>query len=204
MNGFSKRFFDLLFSSSILLVGFPIFFLIALAIRCTSRGPVFYSCWRIGKHGQRFRCWKFRTMHPEAEVLLPSLLSNNPGYLSEWNLFFKLKSDPRVTYVGKWLRKTSFDELPQFWNVLRGEMSVVGPRPLTEFEVSKYLGDRQKKILSMRPGMTNIWVISGRNDLSYEERIRLEELYVDRHSLRLDLRIIIKTIYIIFSQNGAY
>jgi undecaprenyl-phosphate galactose phosphotransferase len=139
-----------------------------------------------------------------AEQELKSLLEKNSALKQEWETFFKLKNDPRVSAIGKFLRKTSLDELPQFWNVLKGDLSVVGPRPVTQEEVEKYYGKRATKILSVRPGLTGIWQTSGRNLLTFEERTNLEESYVDRQSLGLDLRIIIKTIPMIFFAKGAF
>lgn len=139
-----------------------------------------------------------------AEQKLKSLLEENADLKQEWETFFKLKNDPRVSAVGKFLRKTSLDELPQFWNVLKGDLSVVGPRPVTEEEVQKYYGERAAKILSVRPGLTGIWQTSGRNLLTFEERTKLEESYVDQQSLTLDLRIIFKTIPMIFFAKGAF
>jgi undecaprenyl-phosphate galactose phosphotransferase len=139
-----------------------------------------------------------------AEQKLKSLLEENTDLKQEWETFFKLKNDPRVSAVGKFLRKISLDELPQFWNVLKGDLSVVGPRPVTEEEVQKYYGERAAKILSVRPGLTGIWQTSGRNLLIFEERTKLEESYVDQQSLTLDLRIIFKTIPMIFFAKGAF
>jgi exopolysaccharide production protein ExoY len=200
----SKRFFDIVFSIFALALGAPVFILCMLAVRLTSRGTFFYSCQRVGKDGRVFRCWKFRTMVEGAEKLLPVLLASNNSFLHEWNTFYKLKSDPRITAVGKWLRKTSLDEIPQFWNVLRGEMSIVGPRPLSQEEVASHLRGPSKKILSLRPGITGLWAISGRNEIPYDRRITLEKHYVETRSFFLDLAIIAKTAVSMFVPKGAY
>ncbi len=143
-------------------------------------------------------------MFCDAEAKLQVLLASNHSLMEEWRTFYKLKEDPRVTSLGKWLRKTSLDELPQFWNVLKGEMSIVGPRPLSENEVRDYLGEKAAKILSLRPGLTSIWTVSGRNLLTYEERIALEESYVDQQTFRLDCFLILKTILTMILPKGAY
>lgn len=200
----SKRFFDILFSSLVLVLGAPVFLLCALLIKSTSSGPLFYACKRIGKEGRVFRCWKFRTMVEGAEKLLPVLLASNSSLHHEWKTFYKLRSDPRITAVGKWLRKTSLDELPQFWNVLRGEMSVVGPRPLSQEEVTLHLKEKKQKLLSFRPGITGLWAVSGRSEIPYAKRIALEEEYIDRNSFWLDLSIVGKTAVSIFLPRGAF
>ncbi len=200
----SKRFFDIIFSSLAILFFLPLCLVIAILIRASSPGPIFYASKRVGKNGCLIFCWKFRTMCINAEQELKSLLEKNSALKQEWETFFKLKNDPRVSAIGKFLRKTSLDELPQFWNVLKGDLSVVGPRPVTQEEVEKYYGKRATKILSVRPGLTGIWQTSGRNLLTFEERTNLEESYVDRQSLGLDLRIIIKTIPMIFFAKGAF
>lgn len=199
-----KRLFDIIFSSLAILFFLPLGIIVAFLIKLSSSGPIFYASKRVGKNGHSIFCWKFRTMCLNAEQKLKSLLEENTDLKQEWETFFKLKNDPRVSAVGKFLRKTSLDELPQFWNVLKGDLSVVGPRPVTEEEVQKYYGERAAKILSVRPGLTGIWQTSGRNLLTFEERTKLEESYVDQQSLTLDLRIIFKTIPMIFFAKGAF
>jgi undecaprenyl-phosphate galactose phosphotransferase len=200
----TKRIFDILFSLGAIIFFFPIGLVAALLIKLTSPGSIFYSSQRVGKDGQPIFCWKFRTMHQDADKKLVQLLSENPKLKNEWDTYFKLKDDPRVSTIGKILRKTSLDELPQFYNVLKGDLSVVGPRPVTEKEIQKYFGSKASKILSVRPGLTGIWQTSGRSLLTFEERIRLEESYIDRQSLSLDLRIICKTIPAMFFTKGAF
>jgi undecaprenyl-phosphate galactose phosphotransferase len=143
-------------------------------------------------------------MYPDADKKLQEILQQNPKLQEEWNTYFKLKDDPRVTSIGKFLRKTSLDEFPQFWNVFRGDLSVVGPRPVTEEEIKKYFGEKASKILSVRPGLTGIWQTSGRSLITFEERVQLEESYIDKQSLGLDLVIICKTIPAMFFTKGAF
>jgi undecaprenyl-phosphate galactose phosphotransferase len=200
----SKRIFDALFSLGAILFFLPLGIAIAALIKITTSGPIFYSSKRVGKGGQPIECWKFRTMYLDADKKLLEILQENPKLKKEWDTHFKLKDDPRVSGIGKILRKTSLDELPQFWNVLKGDLSVVGPRPVTEEEIKKYFGTKAAKILSVRPGLTGIWQTSGRSLLTFEERIRLEESYVDRQSLAFDLKIIFKTIPMIFISKGAF
>jgi exopolysaccharide production protein ExoY len=200
-----KRGFDILFSLLCLVIGAPIFLLIALAIFLTSRGKVIYAHQRIGRGGKSFRCYKFRTMYANAEQKLKDLLATHPHLREEWERTYKLKKDPRVTPIGSFLRKTSLDELPQFWNVLKGDLSIVGPRPVVQEEVDKYFGVKAYKILSIRPGLTGPWQVSGRSDIGcYQKRIQLDEHYVDNHSFLLDLKLIAKTIPAMISSKGAY
>lgn len=199
-----KRIFDFFFSLSVLLFGMPVFLLIAVAVRCSSKGKIIYSHERIGRGGVPFKCYKFRTMYPDADLILSEILQNNPKKLQEWNQTHKLKDDPRITPIGTFLRRTSLDELPQFWNVLKGDLSVVGPRPVVKDEVVKHLGPKAYKILSIRPGLTGIWQVTGRSNISYAKRIFLDELYVDTRSFLLDLKLILKTIPSMVTAKGAY
>ncbi len=200
-----KRGFDLLFSLSCLFIGAPIYLLIALLIFLTSPGKVIYSHERMGRGGKIFRCYKFRTMYADADQRLKEILANYPLLREEWERTYKLKKDPRVTPFGSFLRKTSLDELPQFWNVLKGDLSVVGPRPVVKQEVEKYFGVKAYKILSIRPGLTGPWQVSGRSDIScYQTRLQLDEYYVDHQSFLLDLKLIAKTIPAMLFSKGAY
>lgn len=199
-----KRIFDIAFSLSALLFCLPIFLLISLAIRISSKGRAIYSHERMGRGGKSFRCYKFRSMYANADQRLHQLLEQNPELKKEWDATRKLKKDPRITPVGKFLRKTSLDELPQFWNVLKGDLSIVGPRPVVQEELLHFFGEKAYKILSMRPGLTCIWQVSGRNDTSYSKRVQLDEHYVDNHSLLLDLKLILKTIPSMIFSRGAY
>ena len=200
-----KTIFDLFFALIILVVGFPIFIIIALLVKLSSRGPIFFLQKRIGKNKKSFNCIKFRTMHPEAEDILENLIINNEAFRKEFEETHKLKNDPRITNIGKFLRKTSLDEIPQFLNVIKMEMSIVGPRPIVKKEILKY-GKSYKKVISIKPGITGLWQVSGRNNLSYKRRVTLDCLYVDNMSPIIDLRIIIRTFGVIFFPNdrGAY
>ena len=200
-----KTIFDLFFSLIILIAGFPIFMIIALLIKLSSRGPIFFLQERIGKNKKTFNCIKFRTMHPEAEDILDNLIKNNEKLRKEFEETHKLKNDPRITNIGKFLRKTSLDEIPQFLNVIKMEMSIIGPRPIVKKEIQKY-GESYTKVISIKPGITGLWQVSGRNNLSYKRRVNLDCLYVDNISPLLDLRIIIRTFGVIFFPNdrGAY
>ena len=199
-----KRIFDLFFAGFVLFFFSPLFLLIALFVITTSKGPILYKHVRIKKGGEPFVCYKFRTMKRNSDALLKKILSNDPKKQQEWKKFFKLKKDPRITRIGKFLRKTSLDELPQFWNVLKGDLSVVGPRPVLKQEVTEYYKDLAPKILSVKPGLTGLWQVSGRNRLSMEERVRLEASYVDKQSIWLDLCLIAKTIPVMLFSKGAY
>lgn len=199
-----KRTFDILFSAAALIVLSPLLVLIALLVKCTSRGPIFYSHQRVGRGGRKFRCYKFRSMYRNPDQLLREILASDPQLRAEWDEHQKLKEDPRITPVGKVLRKTCLDELPQFWNVLKGDLSIVGPRPVVEREIIRFIGPRAARILSIRPGLTCFWQVSGRNDIPYEQRIALDEQYVRDRSMRTDLKLIAKTIPAMFSSRGAY
>ena len=200
-----KTIFDLFFALIFLVVGSPIFISIALLVKLSSRGPIFFLQKRVGKNKKTFNCIKFRTMHPEAEDILENLIINNEALRKEFEETHKLKNDPRITNIGKFLRKTSLDEIPQFLNVIKMEMSIVGPRPIVKKEILKY-GKSYKKVISIKPGITGLWQVSGRNNLSYNRRVTLDCLYVDNMSPIIDLRIIIRTFGVIFFPNdrGAY
>ncbi len=200
----TKRLFDIVFSLAVLILGSPIFLICALAVKLSSRGPTFYAHVRVGRQGKYFDCLKFRTMHFDADLELKKLLASNPLLMREWKAYYKLKTDPRITPIGRWLRKTSLDELPQFINVFKGDMSLVGPRPLTQDEVVHYLKDKASKILSVRPGLTTLWIVKGRNQFTLQERIELEEFYVDHRNFFLDLRLIIQTVIRMIFPKGAY
>ncbi len=200
---FGKRVFDLFFASFALLFFSPFFLCISFFILATSKGSIFYKQVRIKKGGKPFVCYKFRTMRQNSDALLRQILHSDPRKREEWKKFFKLKKDPRITPIGKFLRKTSLDELPQFWNVLKGDLSIVGPRPVLKQEVEEYYKDLAPKILSVKPGITGLWQVSGRSQLNMEERVRLEASYVDRQSFWLDLFLIAKTIPAMLFPKGA-
>jgi exopolysaccharide production protein ExoY len=164
--------------------------------------PVFFGHYRVGLDGKLFRCLKFRTMYRESEQMLAKLLRDDPVARAEWQRDQKLTNDPRITPLGHFLRRTSLDELPQLFNVLRGDMSLVGPRPITVAELTRY-GRVRWHYLSVRPGMTGLWQVSGRNNTSYEERVALDQHYVEKRSLWMDVRILVKTIGVVVARDGA-
>ena len=199
-----KRVFDIGFSLTVLFFMAPLMGLIALIVKISSKGDIVYAHERLGRGGKPFKCYKFRTMYQDAETRLKDILASNPELNKEWDLNHKLKNDPRVTPVGRLLRKTSLDEFPQFWNVLKGDLSVVGPRPVVRYEIIHHYGPHAAKILSIRPGLTGLWQVSGRSDTSYAYRIKLDEQYIASQSFLLDLKLILKTISCIFFPHGAY
>ena len=200
-----KNLLDFSFSLFFLIASLPFFLMISLLIKLSSRGPIFFFQERIGKNNIPFKCIKFRTMHPEAKDILENLLINDKKLKMEFEQTHKIKNDPRITTIGKLLRKTSLDELPQFINVLKNEMSIVGPRPIVNKEKKKY-GNNFKKVLSVKPGITGLWQVSGRNNLTYKTRIKLDLNYVDNHNFLMDIRIITRTIGVILFplDRGAY
>lgn len=204
-----KRAFDIVFSSIALLLGAPLFLLLAIAIKLDSKGPIFYRHRRIMATGREFYCLKFRTMVVDAEQQLETLLRENPESRAEWERHYKLKKDPRITRIGRFLRRTSLDELPQFINVLKGEMSVVGARPIVGKELEEYYkgnGEQSAgRYCSMKPGITGPWQVIKRSDMvNYQERVELDDWYVLNYSLRTDLKIIAKTVICMFTGKGAY
>jgi exopolysaccharide production protein ExoY len=198
-----KRALDLLLAITALILLSPLLLLVAMIVKFSDRGPVFYSHTRIGFGGAPFGCLKFRTMKTDASAQLAELLQNSAAARSEWEATRKLKDDPRITAVGDILRRSSLDELPQLFNVLRGEMSLVGPRPITAEELPRY-GEHIWAYMAVRPGLTGHWQTSGRNDVSYEHRVSLDVHYLNNWSLGRDLIIIAKTIPALFSQRGSY
>jgi len=204
-----KRTFDVIFSIFILTLTSPLMLVIMAAIKLDSRGPVLYRHRRIMATGREFSCLKFRTMEVDADKKLDRLLAENPELKAEWEKNYKLKNDPRITRVGRFLRRTSLDEFPQFINVLRGEMSVVGARPIVGRELEEYYkgSDEQSagRYVSMKPGITGPWQVTRRNDIDdYRERVELDDWYVLNYSLWYDIKIIFKTIRCMFSGKGAY
>ena len=200
-----KRVGDLFFSSFVLLIGLPLFLLIAFLVKVSSPGPVFFVQQRVGCNHTSFGCIKFRTMSVDAEDSLSRVLAQSPLMKKEFESDFKLKKDPRVTPIGKILRRSSLDELPQFINIIRGQMSLVGPRPIVEKEISRY-GEFMEKVLSVRPGLTGLWQVSGRNNLTYEQRVSIDYQYVNSFSFLIDLMIILRTfgVLLIPKDRGAY
>lgn len=177
----------------------PVFLIISIIIKLDSKGPVFFKHKRIGKNGKMIGVYKFRSMVINAEELIKNF---TPEQKAEYEKNFKLDNDPRITKVGKILRKTSLDELPQLINILIGNMSIVGPRPIVTGEIDKY-GDQKDKFLSMTPGLTGYWQASGRSDVEYDERIQMELYYIDHCSLWLDIKIIFKTFFAVIKREGA-
>lgn len=200
-----QRGFDILFASVALLLTAPLMLVVLLAVKASSPGPVMFRHQRMGRGGRPFTCLKFRTMVVGAEEILRRMLAEDPERRAEFEADYKLHDDPRVTRVGRWLRRTSLDELPQFWNVLRGDMSVVGPRPVVADELPRY-GAWQSLLLSVRPGITGLWQISGRNDIDYAERVALDVRYVRARSLPGDILIVLRTVWsmVMVRSNGAY
>jgi lipopolysaccharide/colanic/teichoic acid biosynthesis glycosyltransferase len=177
--------------------------LVALAIWCQDRGPVFFAHRRIGRHGRRFSCLKFRSMAIDAPERLRDVLAADSEARAEWERDHKLRNDPRVTQLGVFLRKTSLDELPQLINVVRGEMDLVGPRPIVDGEIVKY-GSRFKHYCSVNPGITGLWQVSGRSDTSYRSRVAMDCLYARSKSLPLDLWILLATVPAVLLRKGSY
>ncbi|NIZ18952.1 sugar transferase [Entomospira culicis] len=198
-----KRLFDLFFALLFLLLLSPLLILISVAIKIASgNAPIFYGHQRLGKNGVIFTCWKFRTMIPKAQEKLQDILQNDPTLAQEFNQTQKLKRDPRIIPgIGHFLRRSSMDELPQFFNVLKGQMSIIGPRPITPSELNHY-GEHQALFLSVLPGITGLWQTSGRNNLSYQSRVNLDIYYIRHRSLWLDLNIVLKTLITIIKGSG--
>jgi lipopolysaccharide/colanic/teichoic acid biosynthesis glycosyltransferase len=180
----------------------PLMALVACLIWQRDGAPIFFGHYRVGHDGKMFRCLKFRSMRRDAPAALAALLSRSPEAREEWQRDQKLLDDPRVTGIGRFLRRTSLDELPQLFNVLRGEMSLVGPRPITVGELTRY-GRARWHYLSVRPGITGLWQVSGRNDTTYDERVALDRQYVERRSGWLDALILLKTVRVVLLRHGA-
>ena len=198
-NFYLKRLLDSIVSAAVLILGSPVYLLIALAIKLESSGPVFYTAERVGQNGRPFRMYKFRSMHEDADKLRAALADHNQAD----GPLFKIANDPRRTRVGAWLRRLSLDELPQFWNILRGDMSLVGPRaPLAE-EVDQY-EEWQRKRLSVKPGLTGLWQVNGRSNVPFEEMVMMDIYYIDNWSFGLDVNLILRTIPAVVGRDGAY
>ena len=200
-----KRIGDIIFSLIVLTLGSPIFILIAILVKLSSPGSVFYIQKRVGRNYREFGCIKFRTMYKDADDLLPNLLEKYPLMRKEFEKDFKLRQDPRITKLGRFLRRSSLDELPQFFNVLKGEMSVVGPRPIVSNEIIKY-SLFMEEVISVRPGLTGLWQVSGRNNLSYKKGVKLDLLYARNRNFLLDVEIIILTLGVLLfpMDRGAF
>ena len=201
---FIKRFVDIVAGlvGIIILIPLTIGIYIARKILKEDEGPIFYDQLRIGKNGKHFKIYKYRTMVMGADEKLEAYLEENEDAKKEFEKNQKLKNDPRITKLGNFLRKTSVDELPQLINVLKGEMSLVGPRPIVDREVPLF-GDKMKIVHSVKPGITGYWAVNGRSDTSYEDRIEMETFYAENYSLKLDLQIILKTVNTVLKKEGA-
>ena len=198
-----KRALDMLGAGTLLLVAAPALLLLALLVRADG-GPAFYAHERVGRGGRRFGCLKFRSMVVDSQSRLAALLEADPDVRAEWEATRKLRDDPRVTRIGRFLRATSLDELPQLLNVLRGEMSLVGPRPVVAAELAAHYGTAAEHYLSVRPGITGLWQVSGRSDTSYDTRVALDTQYATNPSIWTDLRILLRTPAIVVLRRGAY
>ncbi|SHF61148.1 undecaprenyl-phosphate galactose phosphotransferase WbaP [Vibrio gazogenes] len=199
---FVKRLFDIVGSATLLVLLAPFFLFIAWRVS-RDGGSVTYGHERIGLNGKKFNCLKFRSMVMNSQELLDELLATDPAAKAEWDQWFKLKQDPRVTSIGRFLRETSLDELPQLWNVLKGEMSLVGPRPIIDEELQRY-GDDADYYLCAKPGVSGLWQVSGRSDTDYKTRVYLDCWYVKNWSLWNDIVILFKTVHVVFRRDGAY
>lgn len=193
LGGASKRFVDIVVSSLALVALFPLMAMIAVLILLILKRPIFFSHERVGQGGRLFRCYKFRTMVLNAEEVLQAHLHDNPQAREEWERCRKLAKDPRVPWLGRILRITSLDELPQFFNILRGDMSCVGPRPVVANELYRY-GNDAECYLRARPGLTGAWQVSGRSALSYEDRVALDRDYVNNWAIKKDIGILLRTL----------
>lgn len=195
----SKRFFDIIISLAILLLSAPVMLVVALIIKLTSRGPIIFKQVRVGTGGRYFWCYKFRSMCADAEAQKARLMHLNEAT----GPVFKIKHDPRITPIGHFIRRTSIDELPQFLNVLKGDMSIVGPRPPLPSEVCNY-GEHERKRLAVRPGLTCLWQVSGRSNISFEHWVELDLLYIETMSFTQDVKIVLRTIPAVLTCSGAH
>jgi exopolysaccharide production protein ExoY len=199
----AKRALDILGAGIGLVLLSPFFLIVALMVRADG-GPAFFAHQRVGRGGKLFGCLKFRSMVIDSQARLEALLANDPAARAEWEATRKLKNDPRITRIGRFLRSTSLDELPQLINVLLGEMSLVGPRPVQEAEIDRYYGASAAHYMAVRPGITGLWQVSGRSETSYESRVALDVAYVSRPSLLADLSILLRTPVAVLSRRGAH
>ncbi|WP_193335583.1 sugar transferase [Devosia beringensis] len=198
----SKRAFDIMVASAILLFALPTMFFIAVVMFSTDRGPILFSHERIGRNGKRFKCLKFRSMIVNSQEALRQHLEAKPQARAEWEATQKLRDDPRITPLGRFLRSTSLDELPQLINVIRGEMSLVGPRPIVQDEVVRY-AEQIEHYAAVRPGITGLWQVSGRSDVDYDQRVELDTLYVRQQSFLGDMVILVKTVKVVVMRTGS-
>jgi Undecaprenyl-phosphate galactose phosphotransferase WbaP len=205
INLFAKRSLDLFMVFALAPVALPLIAAIAFGIKVSSPGPVFFGHTRVGLHGKPITTWKFRSMVANAEERLNSLLASDAAAREQWAKNRKIENDPRITPFGKFLRKTSLDELPQLWNIFLGEMSFIGPRPVTADELENYgYKDKKQYILAVKPGLSGLWQISGRSETNYEQRVLLDSYYIQNWSIWLDIWIIIQTVWVVVRGKGAY
>ena len=200
----AKRSFDWISVVVILALFWWAILLVAIGVKLSSPGPVIYGHTRIGRNGREFKCYKFRSMVVNSDQVLRDLLASDPEASAEWHRDFKLKNDPRITRIGRLIRKTSFDEFPQLINVMRGEMSIVGPRPVVLKELEHYYGVVRRHYESVRPGLTGLWQVSGRNDMGYDQRVELDRQYVNTWNVFSDFMIVMRTVGVMFARKGAY
>ena len=199
-----KRAFDLASVLVILALFGWLMVIIAIAVRLSGGSQVIYGHTRVGRNGRLFQCLKFRSMVANSDEVLRNLLATDPDARAQWERDFKLKDDPRITRIGRFIRKTSLDELPQLWNVVKGEMSIVGPRPVVQAEFDQYYGGAREHYLSVPPGLTGLWQVSGRNDLDYAQRIELDKAYVENSNIFYDFIIVMRTVKVMVVKRGAY
>jgi Undecaprenyl-phosphate galactose phosphotransferase WbaP len=199
----AKRALDVIGAGLGLVLLSPFFLVVALLVRADG-GPAFFAHQRVGRGGKLFGCLKFRSMVIDSQARLEALLASDPAARAEWEATRKLKNDPRITRIGRFLRSTSLDELPQLINVLRGDMSLVGPRPVQEAEIDRYYGASAAHYMAVRPGITGLWQVSGRSETSYESRVALDVSYVSRPSMLADLSILLRTPVAVLSRRGAH
>lgn len=202
---FFKRISDIVLALILIIILIPIFLLIVFLIKLSSKGNIIYLQRRVGKNNKLFSCYKFRTMHTNSDFMLKEMLLKNPAIKNEFESYQKISKDPRITQIGKFLRFTSLDELPQVINVLKGEMSFIGPRPILKEEINKY-GLHFKEAFSVLPGISGLWQVNGRNKLTYEKRVAIDIFYSRNRNFYMDIGIVIKTIYVLFLPfgRGAY
>ena len=196
-----KRFLDFIFDFLLIILLIPLFLIIGILIKISSKGSIIYIQKRIGKNNTSFSCYKFRTMHPQSKYLLKKILVKNKDFKNQFSETRKIVNDPRITRFGKFLRFSSLDELPQIFNVLIGDMSFIGPRPIVKSEIKKY-GKEFGKVFSIKPGISGLWQVSGRNNLSYDKRVELDINYSENINFLLDTKIFIKTIVVILFPFG--
>ena len=199
-----KRVFDLLSVVVILALFGWLMIVIAVMVRISGGNKILYGHMRVGRHGRPFKCLKFRSMVSNSDEVLRNLLETDPDAREQWERDFKLKDDPRITRIGRFIRKTSLDELPQLWNVVKGEMSIVGPRPVVQAEFEQYYGGAREHYLSVPPGLTGLWQVSGRNDLDYAQRVQLDKSYVENSNVFYDFMIVMRTVKVMVVRRGAY